>query len=210
MFKNNLEISSDFTESDSPSLVVYRFTRVLFGINASLFLLMITVRLHLQNYGKTNPELVLYILRKLFVDDHIGGSDDGDTGFKRYSDLKKVFLAGGFNLRKWQSNDANLQRLIEKSEAEQGFSYPEDKDESKVLGVMWMKLADELHILTRSVHKSGMNAVFSKRGILSIIASLYDPYGIIAPVIISFKVFFQKLAVSKCGWDEPLPSELQV
>ena len=162
----------DNVESPSPDIVVYRFTRVLFGVNASLFLLMIVVRLHLQNYVEAQPELVSYVLRNLFVDDHIGGADDVESGFKRYKELKEVFLAGGFNLRKWQSNDSSLQCAIERSENERGFDSPEGKDEAKVLGVVWMKSTDELQVPTKNVHDAGMNTVFTKRGILSIVASL--------------------------------------
>ena len=71
-------------------------------------------------------------------------------------------MAGGFNLRKWQSNDSNLQCLMEKSEAEREFGSPKHEDDSEVLGVRWMKSEDELHIPTRNVHGAGMNAVLSK------------------------------------------------
>ena len=128
----------------SPEIVVYRFTRVLFGVNASLYLLMATIRLHLQSYVKSNPGLVSYVLRNLFVDDHIGGAGDIDSGLVRYKELKEILLAGGFNLRKWASNDAELQSMIERCEAERGFSIIKNKDEAKVLGVGWKKSLDEI------------------------------------------------------------------
>ena len=60
-------------------------------MNASLYLLMATIRLHLQNYVESNPSLVSYVLRNLYVDDLIGGVEDVDSGLKRYKELKRLF-----------------------------------------------------------------------------------------------------------------------
>ncbi|VDI11883.1 Hypothetical predicted protein [Mytilus galloprovincialis] len=46
---------------------------------------------------------------------------------------------------------------------------------------------------------------FSKRGILSVVNSLYDPLGFIAPVVILGKLLLRELMTSTKNWDEPLP-----
>ena len=50
--------------------------------------------------------------------------------------------------------------------------------------------------------------VRQKRTVLRAMASIYDPLGLIQPVIIEFKLFFQKLCKEKLDWDTQLPDEL--
>ncbi|XP_063994415.1 uncharacterized protein LOC135171771 [Diachasmimorpha longicaudata] len=45
----------------------------------------------------------------------------------------------------------------------------------------------------------------NERTILSEIAQIYDPLGLIGPVIIRAKIFIQELRLLKIGWDDPLP-----
>lgn len=48
----------------------------------------------------------------------------------------------------------------------------------------------------------------TKRQIIGIVGRFFDPIGFLAPVVIRFKVFFQRLCESKVSWDEPLMGEL--
>ena len=48
----------------------------------------------------------------------------------------------------------------------------------------------------------------TKRNVVSVASRFYDPLGIVSPVTIQFKVFFQKLCLAKVSWDEPLSGEL--
>ena len=48
----------------------------------------------------------------------------------------------------------------------------------------------------------------TKRNILRITASLYDPLGLISPIIIPMKILFQELCRDNRGWDEPLSEPL--
>ena len=59
-------------------LEVYRFSRVLFGLNQSPFILSATLDKHLSDYVDKFPDEVGGIKRSLFVDDVIlgGGSLD--------------------------------------------------------------------------------------------------------------------------------------
>ncbi|GAA54825.1 WDFY family member 4 [Clonorchis sinensis] len=49
----------------------------------------------------------------------------------------------------------------------------------------------------------------TKRGILSCAASLYDPLGYVAPLLLQPKQLLQELCRSKCGWDEEVNQTIQ-
>jgi hypothetical protein len=48
----------------------------------------------------------------------------------------------------------------------------------------------------------------TRREILSFVASVYDPLGLVAPVVLPAKRMLQELWPSGCGWDEELPKEI--
>ena len=48
----------------------------------------------------------------------------------------------------------------------------------------------------------------TKRSAVSLSARFFDPIGIVSPVIVLFKIFYQQLCEAKIGWDEPLTGEL--
>jgi hypothetical protein len=49
---------------------------------------------------------------------------------------------------------------------------------------------------------------FTRRGVLSVVNSLFDPLGFVAPVIAG-KLFLRKATQGKFYWDDPLPAELE-
>ena len=52
--------------------------------------------------------------------------------------------------------------------------------------------------------------VFTKRKLLSIISSFYDPMGIISAYLVIFKIMMRETtALPDLGWDDPLPEEMQ-
>jgi hypothetical protein len=48
----------------------------------------------------------------------------------------------------------------------------------------------------------------TKRSISSVIARIYDPLGLLAPVIVRAKILLQRVWALKVDWDESLPSDL--
>ena len=49
----------------------------------------------------------------------------------------------------------------------------------------------------------------TKRLVLSVIWSIFDPTGLLGPVIDSYKMFIQQLWLRQISWDEELPHDLQ-
>jgi hypothetical protein len=50
----------------------------------------------------------------------------------------------------------------------------------------------------------------TKRSISSVIARIYDPLGLLAPVIVRAKILLQRVWALKIDWDETLPTDLHL
>ena len=101
---------------EEPELRVYRFTRVVFGVSSSPFLLNATVRYHLERFLGTNEYTVKCLLQSTYVDDVISGAGSKEEAFQLYTEAKMIFRAGGFNLRKFLSNSPDVQARIDATE----------------------------------------------------------------------------------------------
>ncbi|KAL5490724.1 hypothetical protein EMCRGX_G015900 [Ephydatia muelleri] len=156
----------DNIEKDFPKLLVLRFTRVVFGVSASPFLLNATLDHHIRKYEAEDPEFVARFLRAIYVDDVTYGGSDIEDVFQLYVKTKKRLLEGGFNIRKFVSNDFQLARI----EAEEkhlkspalngeykimeedatyakdvlGCKLEDDNYEQRIFGVCWDTARDEL------------------------------------------------------------------
>lgn len=48
----------------------------------------------------------------------------------------------------------------------------------------------------------------TRRGMLSVASSVYDPLGFVVPVVLSAKILLQELCRRKYGWDETVPQDI--
>ena len=58
----------DDITKDNPEIVIRRFTRVVFGVNSSPFLLNGTISHHINSYKDIDPDFVEEVLKSLYVD----------------------------------------------------------------------------------------------------------------------------------------------
>ncbi|GFU01353.1 uncharacterized protein TNCV_3538571 [Trichonephila clavipes] len=75
--------------------------------------------------------------------------------------------------------------------------------ETKTLGVSWKPNLDCFLIKVKVCFDSS----YTKRDVSSTIAKIFDPVGLIAPVISKAKIFLQRLWRSKLEWNDLLPAE---
>ena len=71
----------------------------------------------------------------------------------------------------------------------------------RALGVEWSTEDDSFRF-----HVTLKPQTFTRRAILSIVASVYDPIGFLAPFIFTAKYILQELCKLSCGWDDEIPS----
>jgi len=77
---------------------------------------------------------------------------------------------------------------------------------TKVLGLYWNKDIDAYQYKVLMYNNKTRP---TKRAILSEIAEIFDPLGLISPVIICFKIIMQKLWQTRVDWDASLPAEIK-
>jgi len=113
---------------------------------------------------------------------------------------------GGFNIRQWASND---RRIIDDLEPDAINSNLElDKNNPlKTLRTSWHARNDTLRY---SVHPINRTEGVTKRIIISEIAKIFDPLGIIGPVILFAKKIMQDLWQCKMSWDESVHPDIQI
>jgi len=56
--------------------------------------------------------------------------------------------------------------------------------------------------------EKGRTIVLTKRNILSLSASIYDPLGIVTPITARVKTIFQLICKVNCGCDEKVPPDI--
>ena len=215
-------------KEERPEVVQLRFTRLVFGLVSSPFVLNATIRAHLSKYSNKDSEFVSKALNSVYVDDHVASFATKEEAFDMYQKLKRCFQEAGLNMRKWDSNSSELVSKIQSEEKRftntndeadkddeenSGYAKTElkvscDKDEAKVLGLAWNRSSDTIKInFSQNFENVDPNQV-TNRDILSCTSKCYDPLGLLAPVVVPLKLMFQSMCKEKVDWDEPLSEEI--
>ena len=182
---------TDHWPTTSPSK--YRFKRVVFGLSCSPFLLTATLRKHLDDVTHSR-DTARIMQESLYVDDFIVSCKDTEAAENIYRESVQVMKEANMNLRKWISNDDRIQELTASTLV----------DQTKVLGVIWSISSDTINC--RHVEKH--NDITTKRQLLQAVAKVYDPFGMLSPFLITFKLVLQDTWRQGLEWDDTLPDDL--
>ncbi|XP_072375595.1 uncharacterized protein [Diabrotica undecimpunctata] len=79
-------------------------------------------------------------------------------------------------------------------------------ENTKALGLQWCPKSD---LLSYQVDCTSLLNTVSKRSILSGIAQIFDPLGLLSPVVITVKILMQQLWLEKLDWDQSVPLDIQ-
>ncbi|GFQ98172.1 integrase_H2C2 domain-containing protein [Trichonephila clavata] len=77
-----------------------------------------------------------------------------------------------------------------------------ESDETKALGIIWNSRPD---CFLFRIEQQRPTTSFTKRMVLSTIARIFDPLGLLGPIIAWAKIFIQRLWLLELGWSNELP-----
>lgn len=110
-------------------------------------------------------------------------------------------------MEKWISNSHGvLQAIAEDQRAKDLKELNLDRDKLQVeraLGLQWCVETDSFKFKMEIKQQP-----LTRRGMLSITCSVYDPLGLMAPVTLPAKMMQQELCRRGCGWDDALPHDI--
>lgn len=149
------------------------------------------------------PEVVKTVQNNFYVDDCLKSVSSEDGAIQLAKDLQSMMKMGGFRLTKWISNSRAVLETI--PEAERAPSVvdlnPDDNLPSeKALGIIWDINDDMIKFRVKISDKP-----LTRRGILSVLSSIFDPIGLLSPVMLKAKIIIQNLCRAKLAWDDTIP-----
>ncbi len=192
----------DYKKSQNPSVKQYQFCRLVFGLTSSPAILNSTIQHHVDHYMASKTSAVNILQNSLYVDDLVAGASNTTEAIQVYRQADEVMKEGGFNFKKWRSNDKTVQQSFTNTEHI-------DKSEVKVLGIVWDTDEDNFGIDLRDVIEYGKRLPVTKRSILKLSAKIFDPLGLLTPFTVRFKIIFQQLCQEKIDWDTELQGKLK-
>ena len=115
-----------------------------------------------------------------------------------------VYAAGGFRLTKWMLSSRTVLQSVPGSElagAVRDLDFNQDSlPVERTLGVQWSVETDTFGFRIIAKDKP-----ITRRGIISLVFSIYDPLAFAAPFILPAKMILQDLCRLKIGWDDTIP-----
>ncbi|XP_061578953.1 uncharacterized protein LOC133445646 [Cololabis saira] len=160
-----------------------------------------------DNTYKYDKEVTETVQRNFYVDDCLKSVATVNQAVKLIRDLKDVCYQGGFSLTKSVSNSREVLLSIPESQRASNLKELDlDREQlpiERALGIQWNTESD-----TFTFKVANKNKPLTRRGILSMVSSIYDPLGFLAPFILKAKQILQELCKLECGWDEIIPEKL--
>lgn len=149
------------------------------------------------------PRASAQILNDFYVDDLLSGAYTLPEALESQQQLREILRSGGFNLRKWSSNNESLLHQIPEQDREIKTSRLIEFDNTiKSLGIHWSPSSDTF---TFQSTLDQISAPITKRVVLSDTSKLFDPQGWLCPIIIRAKILIQRLWLIDLEWDDEVP-----
>ncbi|KAK3702238.1 hypothetical protein QZH41_005406 [Actinostola sp. cb2023] len=156
-----------------------------------------------DNKDYFDHETVQTVKGNFYVDDCLRSIATEPEAVRLVSQLRELLSKGGFHLTKWISNS---KEVIDSVPASERAASVKDLDfdnavlTERALGVQW-----NVHVDTFSYKIASKEKPATRRGILSIVSSVYDPLGFVSPCILMAKIILQDLCSKGLGWDDKIP-----
>jgi len=191
---------------ESGSIIHCRMTSHLFGGVWCACSATYALRRLLQDFPEVDDVIRDVVLNAFYVDDCLFCAPTRSEVIQKIQGTMSLLSRGGFHLTKFVANDVEVlshipaeDRATETKDLSAGIS-------SKVLGVKWDITSDEFYF---DVCLESENKI-TKRRILSIVSSIFDPLGFVNPIVISGRMLFQDVVRLKLDWDEEIPPDLLI
>ncbi|XP_055916442.1 uncharacterized protein LOC129949183 [Eupeodes corollae] len=188
-------------ENPQTPIKTYQLNTITYGTSSAPFLAIRCLKF-LADTNQDRFSLGASCLRTdFYVDDMLTGADDLETLTRKRNEVVAILNSAGLELSKWNSNHCSLIQEATRKE----FKLTESNLTS-TLGIAWNPSTDQFSF---SYKPNQTYTRYTKRSILSLASSLFDPMGLLSPIIIRAKIVLQQLWIEKLDWDDSIPEAIE-
>lgn len=199
-----------YTDETFTHVAEYRMSVHLFGATSSPECATFGLR-HLAetHHDPNNSPSVMaknFIMNDFYVDDRLLSLNSVSETVAVISQAVQICKQGNVRLHKITSNNKHVLDAVPNSEKAEAIKDLDLQSGSKTLpteralGIKWCTESDTF----RFSAMQDKNKPTTKRGVLSTVASVFDPLSFLSPFILLGKQILQKVCKSSSDWDEPL------
>ncbi|XP_018395641.1 PREDICTED: uncharacterized protein LOC108774118 [Cyphomyrmex costatus] len=185
---------------------LYRLNTLTYGTACAPFLAMRCLKELANIHEQELPAAAEAVRNDFYMDDVLTGASTWEDALELQEQLTRMLSYGKFPLRKWRANNRDmLSHISESNQADSLFVIDRDQP-IKTLGLLWNATTDTLQY---QVKLEG-DEEDTKRRAVSKIARVFDPLGLVTPVLIVGKIVLQKIWRQNVEWDQRLPVDLMI
>ena len=159
-----------------------------------------------DNIASFPSDVINTVKRNFYVDDCLKSLPSELEAIAHVDGLRSLLSRGGFKLTKWISNSRTVNEGIPESERSKEIkgidAHKDEPPEQRALGIQWCVKTDTFGFKICAKPRPP-----TRRGILSLASSVFDPLGFLAPFTLTAKQILQDLCRIKLDWDDEIPPE---
>ena len=190
-------------------IVTYRMNVHLFGAASSPgcanFGLHQTAQEGVSEFGE---DIANFLRNDFYVDDGLKSVKIKEDATRLITKSEAICARAGLRLHKFASNSVEVLEAVPVDDCAKEIKDLDLRHDTlpiqRSLGTCWCMESDTFKFRITLKDKP-----FTRRGILSTVSSLYDPLGIVSPVVLKGKLMLRELVQQKADWDDPVPEEMR-
>ncbi|XP_055842840.1 uncharacterized protein LOC129909789 [Episyrphus balteatus] len=182
-----------------------------FGSTCSPFCAQFVKNLNANKFKAKYPRAVQGITERHYVDDYLDSVDSEEEAIQLAKEVIVIHNEAGFYIRNFMSNSAKV--LVSVKERAANYDHFEGSQQilpgsEKILGLWWSPRSDSFSFAIRT-HNLKYNLLLenawpTKREMLRVLMSIFDPLGLIANFLIFLKILLQEVWSSGIEWDQKI------
>ena len=193
----------------------YVMKAMIFGATCSPTTAIYVMRKNAEEFASEFPYVCVAIQRNFYMDDYCDSADTEDEALQKISNMIEVQKRGGFHIRNWTCSSLQVLSMLPddlKANSFKELQLDSSLPTERVLGLWWNS---QLDCFTFKLNEKKLklindkDKIWTKRDLLKLMASIFDPLGMLAHFIIKARIIFQNAWRSSSEWDESLSDDVK-
>ncbi|XP_075168994.1 uncharacterized protein LOC142241135 isoform X1 [Haematobia irritans] len=191
--------------SPSDPLETYKLKTLTYGTSSAPYLAVKCLQELATTHSQDYPIGSMVALRDFYVDNLMTGGNTIESTIQIKREVSALLQKGGFILRKFAASDERILADVPMVDREEIIKV-DDTQFVKTLGLKWSPDEDVFSYSFNDTQHTLKKT--TKRVILSNMAKLFDPLGLVSPIVVRCKMLLQIIWAQKLHWDETVPQDV--